>query len=214
MQFIFIKQREGKKLFMLLALFLFCEVVMAQEVEDYLQSVLKKIQEPHSVAKIDVVYKEPHMAPSVGSYRTPDQLDRWHNAKLTIQGSLLNLHLKTLRQALQDIKVEKTDKRANVAWGIIFFDKKNQRIASLYFEANRGYINTVKVEFISDKLVTKWLYDNFYEMFEKSSKLRDDGIGYSKELESIISSNSWSCTDFEKNYAITPSKCLEKNSTP
>jgi hypothetical protein len=101
---------------------------------------------------------------------TPERLEKLYDYKLTIKDARRSSYLSGFKQVLQNTKIEKSDIGSDSRWGVILFDLKGQRIASIYLDGfgERGYVNSTPVTFItksSNKGLSQWLNDKFLDVF-------------------------------------------------
>jgi len=168
MRFVFGKQVRVWKFFMFFGMCLFCKATTAQPIENDIQSMLINIQEIHSVAKMEII----HIPFSLLSIKaiTPDELEETYHYKLTIRITDRDFYFKSFKQVLQNTNIEKGNE-GDVRWGVILFNEKSRRIASIYVSAlgSWGYINSVPVAFStkeSGKNLSEWLNDSFLALFK------------------------------------------------
>jgi hypothetical protein len=163
--------KPGKFIFPLfLLLCFFCEGIMAQGKVDNLQNVLASIQRANVVEKIEIFYCPLDLL--TRTRITPKMLEVNYFYKLTIKVKVGSFYLQGLKHALQDTKVEKSDRESDLRWGILLWGPENQRIVSIYLDQfeNQGYINSIPVNFTakeSTKGLVQWLKGNFSGVFSK-----------------------------------------------
>jgi hypothetical protein len=161
--------RPGKFIFpLLLLLCFFCEDIMAQGKAGNPQNVLASIQGENTIEKIEIFYIPTDVITRTNI--TPKMLEANYFYKLTIQIRIGNFYLQGLKQALQDTKVEKSDRESDLRWGILLLGPKNRRIATIYIDRleSQGYINSIPVNFTAtepNKGVLQWLKGNFSSVF-------------------------------------------------
>jgi hypothetical protein len=143
---------------------------MAQEKVGNIQNTLSTIHEAATIERIEILYYP------IGILRrtriTPEILEVNYFYKLIIQCKGSVFYLQSLKQALQDTEVEKSDNESDLRWGILLFGPENRRIASIYVNRleNQGYINSIPVNFTakeSTKGLAQWLKGNFSSVFSK-----------------------------------------------
>jgi hypothetical protein len=154
-----------------LVIYFFCKGVMAQQT-DNIQNVLDKIRENRVVRRIEIIHLQYSILTRTSV--TPDMLEKSHSYKLNMASSGVYFYLPSFIKALDKTSIKKTETEYgfDLRWGILFFDAKNERIASIYMDRFmvNGYINLSPVNFSSNQNegLVWWLKENFSGVFKDS----------------------------------------------
>lgn len=97
---------------------------------------------------------------------TPEMLERSFHYKLIIHDIRGGAYSPDLLAAVESTSVQPAAEMGDLRWGVLFFDAREQRIASLYFDASghRGAVDSQAVSFKGDLI--KWLDANFSKAFK------------------------------------------------
>ncbi|MDR0563869.1 MAG: hypothetical protein LBG78_02880 [Azoarcus sp.] len=154
-----------------LVIYFFCEGVMAQQT-DNIQNVLDKIRENRVVERIEIIHLQYSVLTRTSV--TPEMLEKFYSYKLNMDSSGVYFYLPSFIKALDKTSINKTETEYGFdsRWGILFFDAKNERIASIYMDGFmvNGYINLSPVSFNSNpnEGLVWWLKENFSSVFKDS----------------------------------------------
>jgi hypothetical protein len=112
-----------------------------------------------------------------GNRVTPDVLEKAFHDKLTIRCIRRRVFEKGLAEAMKSLKVQPTTQGTDLRWGIIFFDRDDQRIGAIYFGrvGNSGAVGNTPMS--CNNSLFDWLVSHIFFIKEEDAKADSKSSG-------------------------------------
>ena len=117
----------------------------------------------HEVGKVEILQIPPDVLTYVAV--TPETLEKQFHYKLVIRNITSGAYRDEFIKAMKSITVQEESEMPDLRWGIIFYDRNDNRLGAIYFDkwGKRGAVWNIPV-FIKGDLF-RWLNKNFGKCF-------------------------------------------------